>query len=409
MSFDPGRHHFPALQREHRGQPVLYADNPGGTQVPQQVADAMADYLLHRNANVHGGFATSDLTDETVAGARAAMADLLNAPSPESIVFGPNMTSLTFQVAHAFGRTVAEGDEIIITRLDHDANYTPWLTLAEQGATVHQIPLRPEDVTLDVEALLATLSARTRLVALGHASNAVGTLTPLATLIPQIRQQAPEALIFVDAVQSVPHLPVDVQALDADLLVCSAYKFFGPHVGILSGKAGPLAELPVYKVRASSAEAPDRWETGTKNHEGLAGVTAAVDYLAGHGTGETRRERLADAMARIQQYEQTLSAQLIAGLQGIPTLRLWGISDAARLHERVPTVALTSERHTPQALSARLAAEGIFAWAGHYYALEVMESLDLVPHGALRLGLAHYNTPDEVDRLVETLATLVAG
>lgn len=401
------RGQFPALGRTQNDQPVIYADNPGGTQVPRTVAEAVSDYLLHRNANVHGGFATSWLTDETVDDARAAMADLLNAPSPREIVFGANMTSLTFKVMHALARSLRPGDEVVVTMLDHDANYAPWITLLEHGAHVRQAKILRDDVTLDLDHFEQQLTPQTRLVAFGHASNAVGTLNPVREMVQMVRAKSPDALVFVDAVQSVPHVPVDVQALGCDLLACSSYKFFGPHAGILWGRYEVLDGLMAYKVRPAPATPPDKWESGTKNHEGMAGVTAAVNYLASLAPGgDDRRARLRTAMAAIQEYEQSLSYRLIRGLTAMPNVHFYGIQDVERLDERVPTVAINLEGQIPQIVANALSERGIFCWAGHYYALEVIEELGLVPDGALRLGLAHYNTADEVDRILETLESL---
>lgn len=400
------RAQFPALRRTQNGQSVIYADNPGGTQVPQSVADAMSHYLLHRNANVHGTFLTSTLTDETVEEARSAMADLLNAPATTELVFGANMTTLTFQMMHALARTLQPGDEIVVTTLDHDANYTPWMTLMEHGAQVHQVPFQTQDGTLNQDQFTAVLNERTRIVAFGHASNALGTINPVTDMVKIVRDRAPRALIYLDAVQSVPHLPVDVQALGVDMLVCSAYKFFGPHMGILWGRGELLAQLPAYKVRPAYPTAPDKFETGTKNHEGMAGVTAAVNHLAGlvPDHGEPRRVRLQRAMTAVYEYEQALSRRLLRGLNANPDIEVYGLKDVERVAERVPTVAMNRKGIEPQRLAQRLAEEGIFCWSGHYYALEVMEGLGLVPHGAVRLGFAHYNTPEEVDRVVETIS-----
>jgi cysteine desulfurase family protein (TIGR01976 family) len=409
------RPHFPALARTVAGQPVIYADNPGGTQVPRMVPEAMADYLLHRNANTHGAFVTSHLTDETITAARLAMADLINAPSPDEIVFGPNMTTLTFGLSRAIGQLLQPGDEIVVTVLDHDANITPWTSLRERGVVIRQVDIHPEDVTLDRESLAAQLSPRTRLVALGHASNAVGTINPLAQVIPMIRSVAPDAMIFVDAVQSVPHLPVNVQVMGCDFLVASSYKFFGPHLGILWGRYALLDSLPAYKVRPADETPPGKFETGTKNHEGLAGLIAAINYLdslapPGSPTDSdstfSRRSRLHAAMQSIQRYEQELSRHLIRGLSAMPGVRLYGINDLDRVQQRVPTVAISVEGKTPWQLAEGLAAQGIFAWHGNYYALGLMERLGLEPNGALRLGLVHYNTVVEIDRLLEVLDEL---
>lgn len=400
------RAQFPALQRIYKGQSVIYADNPGGTQVPQSVADAMSDYLLHRNANVHGSFLTSKLTDDTIEEARSAMADLLNAPSTTELVFGQNMTTLTFQMMHALARTLQHADEVVVTTLDHDANYTPWTTLLEHGAHLRQVPFNPGDGTLDQEKFVAALNEKTRIVAFGHASNALGTLNPVADMVKTVRTHAPNALVYIDAVQSVPHVPVDVQAIGADMLVCSAYKFFGPHIGILWGRSELLAQLLAYKVRPAYATAPDKFETGTKNHEGMAGVAAAVNHLMQvvPDQGDTRRERLRRAMTAIQSHEQELSRHLLSGLNANPNVTVYGLKDVERVGERVPTVAMNLKGVNPELLAQRLAEEGIFCWSGHYYALEVMEALGLVPNGAVRLGFAHYNSPEEVDRVVETIS-----
>jgi cysteine desulfurase family protein (TIGR01976 family) len=400
------RAQFPALQRTYNGQSVIYADNPGGTQVPQSVADAMSDYLLHRNANVHGGFLTSKLTDDTIEEARSAMADLLNARSTTELVFGQNMTTLTFQMMHALARTLQQGDEVVVTSLDHDANYTPWMTLMEHGMHLRQVPFNAADGTLDQEKFVAALNERTRIVAFGHASNALGTLNPVTEMVKLVRTHAPNALVYVDAVQSVPHVPVDVQAIGADMLVCSAYKFFGPHIGILWGRSELLAQLPAYKVRPASANAPDKFETGTKNHEGMAGVAAAVHHLAGlvPTNGDSRRAQLRRAMASVQAHEQELSRRLLRGLNANPNITVYGLKDIERVEERVPTVAMNLKGVHPERLAQQLAEEGIFCWSGHYYALEVMETLGLVPNGAVRLGFAHYNSPEEVDRVVETIS-----
>ena len=401
------RAQFPALQRTINGQPVIYADNPGGTQVPRAVADAISDYLLYRNANDGGDFVTSQLTDETIREARLAMADFLNAPSSDELLFGPNMTSLTFRVRHAIARTIKAGDEVVISTLDHDGNYTPWNTLDEHGAIIHKVKINIDDVTLDLTDLEQKLSPRTRLVALGHASNAVGSINPVKQMVEMVRALAPNALIFIDAVQSAPHLPIDVQALGCDMLACSSYKFFGPHMGILWGRYDVLDQLQAYKVVPVKNVPPNKFETGTNNHEGMAGVTAAVNYIASlvpPTEGESRRTRLHRAMSAICEYEQTLNRHLIRGLTAMPRLHFYGIRDIERLDERVPTVAVNLVGRRPQEVAKRLAAEGIFCWAGHYYAIQVMHALGLLPNGALRLGLAHYNTVEEVDRLVETLA-----
>lgn len=419
-AFDPTplRAEFSALTQTGDGHPAIFFDNPGGTQVPDTVIEAVGDYYRTRNANVGGAFATSQRTDETVWAARTAVADLLNAPGPETIVFGASMTALTFHLAHSFGETIRPGDEIIVTNLDHDANVAPWTDMEVNGATLRVVDVHPHDSTLDLASLEAALSPRTRLVAVTHASNAVGTVPPVAKIVQMAH--AAGALVFVDAVQYAPHGPINVEALGCDFLACSAYKFFGPHVGALYGKAEHLERFTPHKVRPAKNTIPHRWETGTLNHEGLAGVTAAVDYLAGIGERfggpyrdaaaraaegyNGRRLMLKTAMTAIRDYEQTLSARLLAGLQSLPGVTIHGIADLARLGERVPTVAFTWPRLSPRATVEYLGAAGICAWSGNYYALRLMERLGLEAlGGAIRIGAAHYNTPGEVDRLVALL------
>jgi cysteine desulfurase family protein (TIGR01976 family) len=412
------RRQFPALhQTDPHGQPFVFLDGPGGTQVPQVVIDAVADYLTRANANTHGLYETSRRTDEIVGTARQAMADFLNAPSSDEIVFGPNMTTLTFNISRAIGRRLQPGDEIVVTRLDHDANIAPWLALEERGAVVRWADINPDDCTLDMAGLERLITARTRLVAAGYASNAVGTVNDVRR-IGQLAHQV-GAWIYVDAVHYAPHAPIDVQAIDCDFLVCSAYKFFGPHMGVLFGRYALLDELPAYKVRPAGDRPPDKFETGTKNHEGLAGVSAAVGYLSDLGArlGEPyadqypeltgRRRQLKAAMAAIRAYERPLVERLVAGLSEIPGVTIYGITDADRFDRRVPTVAFRMQQHTPAQVAERLGQAGIFVWDGNYYALAVSQRLGVEGQGGMvRVGIAHYNTAGEVDRLLETLRAM---
>ena len=417
--FDPTplRAQFPALMQPQGGVTPIFLDNPGGTQVPERVIEAVSRYYREQNANVGGAFLTSHRTDSVMAEGRQAMADLLGAPSPENIVFGANMTSLTFHLARSIARVIRPGDEIVLTNLDHDANVSPWLDLEAVGAVIKFVDFRVEDCTLDVEAVRAVLSERTRLVAISHASNAVGTVPAVAELIQAAHSVG--AWVYVDAVQYAPHGPIDVQALDCDFLACSAYKFFGPHVGILYGKTEHLEHLPPHKLRPARNYPPYCWETGTQNHEGIAGVGAAVGYLAeiGERFGSAwqeeyaalgyagRRLTLKTAMRAIQEYEQHLSRALLAGLQAFPDIRVYGITDTNRLSERVPTVAFTWPRLSPRATAEYLASHGIACWSGNYYALRLMERLGLEAEGgAVRLGFAHYNTLTEIETLLSILA-----
>ena len=412
------RAEFPALaEKDPAGRPYVYFDGPGGTQVPRSVIAAMEDYLVRANSNVHGAFLTSRRTDEIIARAREAAADFLNAPSPEEIVFGPNMTTLTFHISRALERELAPGDEVVVTRLDHDANVAPWLRLAERGVTIRWADFHPETCTLDLEGLRGLLNERTRLVAVGYASNAVGTINDVARIARWAHEVG--AWVYVDAVHYAPHGPIDVQAVGCDFLVCSAYKFFGPHLGVLWGRRELLERLQPDKVRPAPDTVPDRFETGTQNHEGLAGLVAAVDYLAGIGErfGEPfvgwytaltgRRLHLKTALSAIQAYERELGWRLIRGLQAIPGLRIWGITDPALADWRVPTVSFTLEGFTPQEVARRLGEEGIFVWDGNFYALGLTRRLGLEEKGGLvRVGLVHYNTAEEVDRFLAAMERL---
>ena len=413
-AFDPAavRPQFPALAAEQAGRPVVFLDGPGGTQVPQRVIDAVATYYREANANVHGAFATSVRTDAILREAHAAVADLLGAASSDEVKFGQNMTSLTFALSRSLARVLRPGDEVVISRLDHEANRGPWVAAAaDAGAVIREIDVDPATCTLDLASLDAALSDRTRLVAVGYASNAVGTVNPVRAIVA--RAHAAGAWAFVDAVHYAPHAPIDVQALGADFLACSAYKFFGPHVGILYGRRALLDELPAYKLRP----AEDRWETGTQNHEGIAGTLAAVEYLAGVAelaggppAGASRRGRLVAAMGAIEEYERELSKRTLAGLATVPGLRVHGLADPDRAGERTPTFAVTLAGWHPRALAEALAARGIYAWDGDFYATTLIEDLGLAATGGVvRLGLAHYTTPGEVERLVATLDELASG
>ena len=411
MSLDLGwvRTQFPALTQEINGQPLVFCDGPGGTQVPWTVIEAMSDYLITSNANAHGAFVTSARTDAAIDSAHAAAADLLGCDRDE-VVFGPNMTTLTFALSRAIARELQPGDEIVVTRLDHDANITPWTVLAEQGAVIRFVDINPADCTLNLEELEQQLNQQTRLVAVGYASNAVGTINDVAAVVRLAH--AVGALVFVDAVHAMPHIPVDVRSLDCDFLACSAYKFFGPHVGILYGKREHLTQLQPYKLRPASDQVPYRWETGTQNHEGLAGLVAAINYLAELGrrlapTAKTRRDALLTAMEEIYNYERELSEVLVDGLLQIPGLTLYGITEPTRFHWRTPTLAIRHTQHDPRMLATALGDRGICTWNGNYYALHLTERLGVEASGGmLRVGLVHYNTVEEVHRLLKALEAI---
>lgn len=408
------RSQFPALALMDAGRPAVYFDGPGGTQVPQRVSDAMAHYLVHMNANHGGAFRTSRASDALLLAAHEALADLLNAASHREIIFGANMTTLTFAVSRAIGRALQPGDEVLITRLDHDANRAPWLALAEKGVVVKEVDFDPADCTLRLDDLQSKLSSRTKLVAVGFASNAVGTVNPIAEIARMVH--AVGAWLWVDAVHYVPHGPVDVQALGCDFLVCSPYKFFGPHAGTLWGRQELLEQLQAYKVRPASNTPPDKFETGTQAHEAQAGVLAAVEYLAELGSSRGaafasdfpgftgRRLALKQALAAIKAYERDLFTHFVQGLLAIPGLTFYGIRDFDRFDQRTPTAAFRLAGKHPQEVAEHLASRGVYVWAGNFYALAVTERLGIEETGGVvRAGLAHYNTREEVDHCLACL------
>lgn len=405
---DAVRSRFPALSREVAGQPAIYFDAPGGTQACDAAIGAMVAHLSSGTSNSGGPFATSVETDRLSEDAHAAIADLLGA-RPGEIAFGPNMTSLTFAVSRALARDWGEGDELIVTRLDHDANVSPWLEAAEdRGMTVRWLDFDPATGRWSLEDLRALLGPRTRLVALGVASNALGTINPIAEAVELIRERT-DALVYIDAVQSVPHLVTDVVALGADFVACSPYKFFGPHQGVLRMSSRLDDRVRAYKVRPAGNDGAHRFETGTPSFEGQAGVLGTIAYLEWLGelsdpSANSRRARLVAAMTAAAAHERALGERLLAGLATIPGLKLWG---PPTMDDRVPTFSFTITGHDAHAIAQHLAERGIFAWAGHFYAVEVVGRLGLADAGGLlRVGLCHYNTADEVDRLIAALGAL---
>ena len=424
------RAQFPSLAQTVNGHPAAFLDGPGGTQVPQRVIDAISAYLSRDNANTGGAYATSRHTDAMIAEARTAMADFLHCAADE-VVFGPNMTSLTFAISRAIGRDLKPGDEILVTRLDHDANVSPWLAMAEdRGITVRWAEIHDADCTLDMADLASKVNSKTKLVAVGYASNAVGTINPVKEIVRLAHKVG--ALAYVDAVHYSPHGLIDVAALDCDFLVCSTYKFFGPHMGVLFGKREHLKRLRPYKVRPNTNAIPNCWEWGTMQHESIAGITACVDYIADlgrHAVGNDhvgtaalgrpssaarpaatteRRAAIEAAYTAIHEHERGLLERLMAGLQKIPGLTIYGITDPARFHERCGTLAVRIPNHTPLELATKLGDRGFFTWDGNYYALNLTEHLDVEKSGGfLRIGLVHYNTAEEVDRLLAALREIV--
>ena len=400
------REQFPSLKLEVNGHPAAFLDAPAGTQVSKRVMDAMRDYLLNANANTCGAFLTSQRTDAIIAEAREAMGDFLNC-NAEEISFGQNMTTITFALARAIGREMKAGDEIVVTTLDHDANVAPWRALEEKGVVIRQVDIHEEDCTLDIEDLKRKITEKTRLVAVGYASNLAGTINPVGEITKLA--QAAGALMFIDAVHYAPHGAIDVKALDCDFLACSPYKFFGPHMGTLYGKKEHLLRFRPYKVRPAPDTLPDRWETGTQVQEGIAGIGTAVEYFAELGrrcdaTAKTRREAILAAYRATHEHEMEMLEELIAGLLEVAGLTFYGIRDVKRFGERCSTVSVRLAKGTPTDAARFLGERGIFSWDGNFYALNLTERLGVQDKGGvLRIGLVHYNTRDEVRRLLAAL------
>ena len=404
---DTVRSQFPALALTDGGRPRAYLDNPAGTQVPQRVIDRTLEALVRKNANLGGYFRTTVDADALVHDAHVAVADLYGAASPDEIVFGQNMTTLTLHMSRCLGRQFKAGDEIVLSRMDHDANVAPWLLLAEdKGLTVRWMDFDPDTFEFPDDALSKVLSPRTRLLAMGYASNCTGTINDVTRFCAEAR--AAGVISYIDAVQFAPHGLIDVAAVGCDFLVSSAYKWFGPHMGILWGRTERLKETFGYKVRPVGEDLPHKFETGTLSHECMAGCLGAVEYLASLGTGDSRRQQLVTAWKSMESYEQSLTQQLIDGISGIKGLKVRGITSANAVHRRVPTVSFTVEGVLPVTLAKHFAGENMFVWSGHNYALEPVNRMGLMDKGGvLRVGLAHYNTQDEVSRFISSLkATL---
>ena len=403
---------FPSLGRIVGEREAVFFDGPGGSQVPSSVTDAMSDYLLSSNANTGMSFATSLETDELISDVLQTCADFIGCDDPTEIVFGQNMTSLNFQLAGALSRTWGPGDEVVVTRLDHDGNVGPWTLAAEwSGATLRKIGIKSEDCTLDMESAYESITERTVLVAVGAASNLSGTINDVKKIIEIAHGVGAE--VVVDAVHLAPHALIDVSDLGCDFLLCSPYKFFGPHQGLLWGKKERLEDLPVAKLRVATEELPFRWMTGTQSHEGMAGTKAAIEHIAWVGrevSGNpdlSRREALIEAFRAIEEYEQDLCLRMLEGLGRIEGIEVWGITEPSRISERAPTVSFTHPSMSAKEIGERLAERGIFVWAGNFYALELTEALGLEPEGALRVGVLHYNSIEEVDFFVESVAEIL--
>ena len=404
QSLEEVRTQFPALARVEGGRLAAYLDGAGGTQVPQTVIDAMTSTLATGVSNLGGGFAPSETADRVTAEARQAIADLFNA-DPGEITFGQNMTSLTFAMSRALANDWGENDAIVLTNLDHDANFTPWVRTAEdRGVEVRVADFDPSTGVLDPASVIALLDEKVRLVAVCLTSNSIGTTVDISTI--SAAAHAAGALIYVDAVHAVPHHLIDVVRLDCDFLAASVYKFFGPHIGVLYGKAEHLSRLGAYKVRPAPSDPPGKWETGTQSFESLAGVTAAVEYLASLGSpSDTRRMALESAYGWIAQHERDLATRFLQGVKRLDGVRIYGVQEINE--HRGPTFAISVEGHTPHAVAQRLTSEEIYVWSGHYYAINVMTQLGVLDKGGLvRIGFVHYNTTEEVDRTLAVLGDL---
>lgn len=417
VNIDQIRSYFPALSRDGDDVAPVFLDNPGGTQVPQSVVDAMSRCLIYANANLGGAFSTSIRADEIVDQAHKAMADFVNADSPREIIIGQNMTTLTFHISRSIGKTFSEGDEIIVTKMDHDGNVTPWVMMArDHGLVVKYLPFNRETFEFDLDDLDALLTERTRLVAVNHASNLTGTINNVKEVSARARQVG--ALVYVDSVQYAPHNVIDVQDIGCDFLVCSPYKFFGPHMGVLWGRESVLQSLEPYKVRAAANDLPGCYETGTLSHEGMAGITAAVDYFAMIGSNHAenlyrtrydhfnaRRQNICAALDYLTDYETPLTIRLIDGLKALPNVKIQGITNSNAITSRVPTISFTAEGVQPSDMVVDLGRKGFQVWSGHNYAVEPTMHLGLLEAGGVvRIGIAHYNTIEEVDRTVEAVA-----
>jgi cysteine desulfurase family protein (TIGR01976 family) len=414
MSLDIGavRAQFPSLSTTDNGERRIYLDNPAGTQVPSLVVQRMSECLLEGNANLGGFFRTADLAGEFVHAGRSAMADFMNVSSADEITFGQNMTTISLHLSRSIGQFLNPGDEIILSRMEHDSNIAPWLLMArDHDLKVRWLPFNTETFEFDADALDDVLTERTRLFCVGGASNLTGTINDIKSLCGKAR--AAGAWSFVDAVQSAPHVLPDVHDYGCDFFVCSAYKFFGPHQGILWGRPEVLEQLEPYKVRPAPLEMPWRFETGTQSHEGMAGTGAAVDYFAGIGAelsdSEDRRGNLVTAFAAMFEYEKSLTKQLIGGLQDISGVTIQGISDPAAVDRRVPTISFTHDKHSPDAIAQALGKRNIFVWSGHNYGLEPARELGLLEGGGVvRVGAVHYNTSEEIDETLSALEEVLA-
>jgi len=414
LDLDAIRDQFPSLAETDNGSPRLYFDNPAGTQVSRRVVERMSECLLHGNANIGGYFKTSELAGALVDDARSAMADFFNAPSTDEVIFGQNMTSLTLHMSRSIGRYLKAGDEIVLSRMDHDANVEPWVLLArDHNLKIRWLPFDTDSFEFDLSIFDEILSERTRLVCVGGASNLTGTINDIKSICAKARDVG--AWSYIDAVQSAPHIATDVQDLGCDFLVCSAYKFFGPHQGILWGRREVLEGLDPYKVRPAPKELPWCFEPGTQSHEGLVGTGAAVDYfaeigaaLAGTRAG-TRREQIVTAFEHLFEYEKSLAAQLIAGLNDIPGITVQGITAPDAFDRRVPTVSFTHSGQRPEVIAEALAGRNIFVWNGHNYGLEPAKALGLLESGGVvRIGIVHYNTSGEIDTMLNALEDILS-
>ncbi len=414
------RAQFPGLARLHDGQQAVFFDNPAGTQVARQVIDRMVHAMTHCNANLGGFFDTSVDARTLVDEAHAAAADFVNSPDPGEVMFGQNMTTVTFAVSRSIGRDLRAGDEIVLTRMDHDGNVTPWLMLAEdRGLTVRWLDFDPDRFEFKVADLEGLLTDRTRVVALNYASNVTGTINDVKALTRVAKRAG--ALVYVDAVQFAPHGVIDVQDLGCDFLICSAYKFYGPHYGLLWGRREVLERLQAYKVRAASSELPFKFVTGTTNREELAGIRGAVEYFewvgqtfgdtsATNGTGSTRRQHIVAGVAAMHAHEATLIERFLQGVAEIQGVRVLGLTNPPDLHRRVPTFSLDVQNHDPESVARAMAARGIHVWQGHFYGVEPVTRLGLLEKGGVvRVGPTHYNTIAEVDRFHDALQDHVHG